>query len=704
MNFFLEPAIKLDRVINNKYVRVIRQGLIMAVPFIAAGAFALVLASIPIPIYQDFLANTMPGRVLANIFVNINRATLGFLAVLFSYTIGISIQREFSVEREDIRFVPAVTVACFIIAVGGLSEQFDISALGSSGVFIAIINASISGTVYIVLRRRIHGMKIFSDGATPIFDRALAALPTIGITLFLIGGIYYILCMCAGAENMWIMFSGALGRIFDHTGNGFWGGLVYVLITMFLWFFGIHGANVMESTNQNIFIPNDVANELAARAGEAIPNICTKSFIDTYVLMGGCGSTLCLVAAILLFSKRRSNRVLAKCSFVPMLFNVNEIIVFGLPIVYNLIFVIPFMLCPVLNYLIAYGAVEVGVVEPVTHTLEWTTPVFIGGWSVSGSVSGAILQGICVIAGTFIYLPFVKIYEIFQDKRDTQSIRDLVTAYRECEAKGEEVLFTSLEGDVGEVARLLVNDLQIAIERGKLYLLYQPQVDHKKKVIGAEALLRWKHPVFGYIYPPLIIKIAYEGGFLPELERYIFKCVKDKKKHYGDMKISVNISGVSLLNEDFISYLVAEFPGGICGKARICIEITERVRVNIDDEKIREAVKRLKDNGFMLAIDDFSMGQTSIAYLKNNQFDIVKFDGALIREIENDESVRSIVASLEELADHMGFSTVAEFVETEPQTEILKELGCEIYQGYYYSKPISVNELQKFKEHIEKKS
>lgn len=693
---------KWDQLIDNTYIRIIRDGLIMASPFIIAGAFALMLVSLPISVYQRFLTGTEAGRVIGMFFRNINHVTYGFLAVLISITLGMTIRNEMSRVKADIHFLPLVVTCCFLLSVGALNEGFDLASLGAAGVFMAIVNASVCATFYIGLCRRIRGLRIFSDGSTPVFDRAFTSLPAIVLTFLTFSVMDYLLCRAFHADSVWQLSTRVLRAIFDHLGAGFWGGLVYVVITMVLWFFGIHGANVMESANSDIFIPHHVENILAAQTGRIPPHICTKTFIDTFVLMGGCGTTLCLVLAIILVGRRKNNRLLAKTSLFPMIFNINEVMVFGLPIVYNLIFVIPFILCPLLCYLISYGAVAVGLVPRAAAEVQWTTPVFISGYRATGNAAGVLLQLFELVMGTMIYLPFFKMYEQVQQERAEKNIKRLVAIYQEAELEGQDIELTRFPGIPGEIARMMVGDLRYAMKKKELFMLYQPQVSSEGRVIGAEALLRWRHPAFGLIYPPLIIKLAQEAEFLFELENYIFSWVKERKELYGEMKISVNISGLSLLNQAFIDYLIREFPGGMCGEAKICVEVTERVKVNMDDSRIADSMLRLKNNGFLLAIDDFSMGQTSINYLKNNRFDIVKLDGNLVREIEKDQSSRDIVASLETLAEKMGFSTVAEYVEVDGQREVLKGLGCQIYQGYLYSRPIPVEELLDFTRSLEK--
>ncbi len=126
---------------------------------------------------------------------------------------------------------------------------------------------------------------------------------------------------------------------------------------------------------------------------------------------------------------------------------------------------------------------------------------------------------------------------------------------------------------------------------------------------------------------------------------------------------------------------------------RICVEITEQAALNFDDE-LTQRLTRIKEMGYSLAIDDFSMGSTSIKYLQTNIFDMVKLDGGLSRDILTNSRSRDIIASITELSHNFGIRVLAEYVETEEQKRVLEETGCLLYQGYLYSPAVSVEQFQ----------
>ena len=236
----------------------------------------------------------------------------------------------------------------------------------------------------------------------------------------------------------------------------------------------------------------------------------------------------------------------------------------------------------------------------------------------------------------------------------------------------------------------------MAIKKKELFLLYQPQINSEDVCLGAEALIRWKHPVFGFIYPPLIIYLAKEGGLLPKLEGLLFEMACEaiqitSKEYKGDFKISVNITAKSLLwdiesciNENLKKYQVPA--------EKLWIEITEQDMI-ANSNIVIDKLSHLKKVGHTLLIDDFGMGHTSLLYLQSNYFNVVKLDGSLVGKMLDLETNQKIISSIVKLGSDLDVAVIAEYVETNRQKEKLLELGCKRYQGYLFSKPVSLEEF-----------
>ena len=182
---------------------------------------------------------------------------------------------------------------------------------------------------------------------------------------------------------------------------------------------------------------------------------------------------------------------------------------------------------------------------------QWTAPVLLSGYMATGSFAGSLLQLFNIAVGCLIYRPFIKLYDRRCEAAAKKQIGELVRLKTESEAALVPVRLTEVNNQLGLLARSLVSGLNYAISQNELKLYYQPQYDKNRKCFGAEALLRWYHPVFGMMYPPLVIQLAGEGSILTGLEQYILKLavadmkeVREKTGFCGE--ISVNVSASTL--------------------------------------------------------------------------------------------------------------------------------------------------------------
>lgn len=158
-------------------------------------------------------------------------------------------------------------------------------------------------------------------------------------------------------------------------------------------------------------------NMAAFAAGEPIPNIINVSMVPAFGMIGGSGSTLCLLIATFLFSKYKPSRDIAKLSVVPGVFNINEPVIFGYPVVFNYSLVIPFITVPALGIIISYVATALGLMNPCVVQIPWTTPPFLSGFLATGGDWRAIVVQVIIVAlGVLIYLPFMKVSEKVQKK------------------------------------------------------------------------------------------------------------------------------------------------------------------------------------------------------------------------------------------------------------------------------------------------
>jgi len=192
-------------------------------------------------------------------------------------------------------------------------------------------------------------------------------------------------------------------------GGSVWSLVVLILVQMLLWFFGIHGSNVISGVITAVYLPMATANLEAYAAGKALPNILCNTFYDTFSGIGGAGGTLSLCIVILLFAKSKQNKTMGKLGIIPGLFTINEPVVFGYPLIMNPLMAIPFILTPIVQTLVAYFSMYIGLVPRFTGVqVPWCMPIILkpllaGGWQA------AILQVVCIFIGCLIWYPFFKV-------------------------------------------------------------------------------------------------------------------------------------------------------------------------------------------------------------------------------------------------------------------------------------------------------
>ena len=676
-------------------VQAIRSGLVRMIPILTIGAFALILKTFPVEAYQTFIAGLAGGFIL-NVFDLVYSATFGVLSVYMTFFIS----RSYMELKADTDVVGeganAASILCFFILAGAYLPGFGTDGMGPKSMFLALITGLGASALYRFLFLALRGkrrIRLFSAGANREFNRMLSTFLPVALTALIFavlnGGIIRLFRVDSFRSLLANLFNG----LFAHGKADFFKGFFFVLMSSLLWFFGIHGSDTLEGVMQTYFVPGLAANQAAAAAGDAPTAVLTKEFFDCFVLMGGCGATICLLIAILLFSRNRARRGLGITAAFPMLFNINEMMVFGLPIIFNPIMLIPFLAVPLVCYSVAYAAISLGLIPMITGAVEWTTPIILGGYRATGSVLGSLLQVFNVFLGVLLYLPFVRLLDRSAEESARRSFARFMDYFRanEQELNGESLLGRS---DVyGDFAKSLCAELRHNLEKN-LILAYQPQYAYDGGCIGAETLMRWQHPIHGMLYPPLVVKLAEEGGFLPELEEAVLaRAIREipavRERFGAGIHVSVNVTGATVVTPRYLQFcrqLNAKTPFRDLGLA---LEVTEQATLAFNDET-RQALQSLRDMGLQLAIDDFSMGQTSLHYLKDNMFNVIKLDGSLVKGLFTHENCREIISSIVRLAASLNLTVLAEYVETEEEREVLHEIGCDVYQGYLYSPAVFV--------------
>ncbi|WP_192035771.1 EAL domain-containing protein [Halomonas sp. YLGW01] len=240
---------------------------------------------------------------------------------------------------------------------------------------------------------------------------------------------------------------------------------------------------------------------------------------------------------------------------------------------------------------------------------------------------------------------------------------------------------------------ILERDLRYAIKKGELCLHVQPQVDADQCIIGAEALVRWEHPKRGRISPGHFIPVAEETGLIVPLGLWVLKegCRllgewrQNPARRY--LKLSLNVSVRQFQQPDFVDQVLTAIRQHDAPPERLTLELTESLMLS-DPEGTIEKMAALRAIGVSFALDDFGTGYSSLTYLQSLPLDILKIDIAFVRDLGHERRTPPIAATIIALADSMGLTVVAEGVETPVQQAVLAELGCAIYQGYFFAAPL----------------
>jgi EAL domain-containing protein (putative c-di-GMP-specific phosphodiesterase class I) len=238
------------------------------------------------------------------------------------------------------------------------------------------------------------------------------------------------------------------------------------------------------------------------------------------------------------------------------------------------------------------------------------------------------------------------------------------------------------------------------IQEGEFYLEFQPQYDMRRKLIGAEALMRWSSRDFGRVAPDKFIPIVEESGLMPFLGTWALRyaCHQLKKFHQKmpNFVMSVNVSPVQFGGDEFDTHVLDAITEAGVDPTTVILEITESTLMH-SQEKTEKALALLRERGIRFSIDDFGTGFSSLAYLTRLPVSSIKIDKAFVRAIEKQGSPTSIdkklVTAMINLAHSIDLKVVAEGVENEAQFEFLKQSGCNLIQGYLLGKPMSADAI-----------
>lgn len=245
--------------------------------------------------------------------------------------------------------------------------------------------------------------------------------------------------------------------------------------------------------------------------------------------------------------------------------------------------------------------------------------------------------------------------------------------------------------------REIENDLQRALENNELVVYFQPQIDAQtRELVGCEALLRWLHPTKGLIFPGEFIEAAEDSGLITRLGDWVIRAALEQAKRLPDnVRVAVNISPLQVHSANLFPTIVNALAMNDLDPARLDLEITESVLMT-DTDFTLERLAQLKQLGVRISLDDFGTGFSSLSYLRNFPFDKIKIDKSFISDMETSEDSRAITVATLGLAKALGLRCTAEGVETEFQSNFLRDAGCDELQGFFISRAQPIDMLKHF--------
>lgn len=404
-NTLAPMAVKLDA---NRYLKAIRTGFLTSMPLLIIGSMFLLITQLPFQPYLNFMASIL-GPEWQNYFLQVNNMAISIMSIF----VIIGLSRELA-NYYKISPVPAQAAAiyAFLILTPTLTDKAGVTSLpianfGASGLFVAMIAAVLAVEIFRLVHQRGWIIKMPESVPPNISVSFSALIPVMFVAIvFNVIRILFTFTTYETAHNFILQF---LQKPLLILGSSIWALLLILLFEALLWSFGIHGSSIVRSVMDPVWTALALANLEAFQNNEVLPNIINLQFYTSFIKLGGSGATIGLAISCLLFTKSTQFKTLGRLAIGPSIFNINEPLTFGVPIVLNPVMLIPFIITPLILSLISYFVMSIGLV-PLTNGIQipWTMPTIISGFILAGW-RGAVLQLFLILTSVAIYFPFFRI-------------------------------------------------------------------------------------------------------------------------------------------------------------------------------------------------------------------------------------------------------------------------------------------------------
>ncbi|ELK8309162.1 TPA: EAL domain-containing protein [Vibrio vulnificus] len=653
-------------------LQAIREGMIWLIPCLMLSAFALFFASM-----GEFVGGGRSGWI--NALYDVHNAIASFFPYLMTATISYVLAMQWKLARPPMALLSII----FLLIVGHVVPADD--TLKMFHIVIAIVTPLYAIPI---LAHLLHVPQLRitnSDSGGKLVKESLNLVLPALLTAFIVVVINYLIFSM-------ISFGDGLKLVqLDYANEPYEFGITFAAMNSLLWFLGVHGYYALlplvellqqaSSLNYSTFV--------AGGEGHYAMNL---SMMGTFVFIGGSGATLSLVVAMLLFAKQKSLKLIAIASIPIGLINVNEILLFGLPIILNPRMFLPFFLTPAVHVVTTLLAIEIGVINVPSASVPFNAPIIINAWlATSGDWGGVLLQLFNIAVGVVIYYPSVRnLNRLYSNREIKIDFLDTVYVRRREEADTLKDDPIATANDRARRAQEVEQRLE-HIGSKEFCLEYQPQVSHQTgRVVGCEALIRAIEPDGTLVYPGTFLPWLEEAGLMKDVDLWVLKTVAKDIQEWNRIglyvPVSINLTPAFLADQecmDKLEYILAPVA------SQVHIEITEETLL-VDEQVLARSFNLLHQLGVAVYIDDFGTGFSSLSYLNRFEVDAIKVDRSFVLALDNEKG-KKVFMSLLSVAEQLGLEVVIEGVESQQQLNHIPAKEHISIQGWYYSRSLQHN-------------
>lgn len=658
-------------------LQAIREGMLWLIPCLMISSFALFFASI-----GEFIAGHRYPWI--ELFYQLHGAIAQFFPYLMISAISYVLAMQWKLPRPPVALlmVTYLVTVSYLLPTENTVLTFHI---------IMAITTPLYAIPLLAYLLTIDALKLTkTDSAGQIVKESLnLVLPAVLLAFFVLAVNYGVVTALVNVKFLSLLSV-------DYANDPTLFGVTFAALNSTLWFMGVHGYYALlplvdllqEASNLNY------STMLAGGAAQYHMNL---SFMGSFVFIGGSGATFSLVIALLLFAKQRNFKLIALASIPIGILNINEILLFGLPIIFNPRLFIPFLIAPIANVLVSMVAVSFGLVASPSVSVPFNSPIFLNAWmATDGDFNAIILQLVNIVIGVLIYLPAVN---SMSSSIEQSGIR--LSAFDTTYTRRQEEAKTLMDDPIAqavqrEKATTLVEQELEQIGQREFYLEYQPQVSSLTgKAVGCEALIRSIDSNGELQYPNTFLPWLEQAKLMKDVDLWVVKrVVKDiaEMQEKGVfLSVSVNVTAETLIDEDYLT----RFEKIIAPYARfIHVEITEETLL-ADEQVLTLVFNRLRQLGAKVHIDDFGTGYSSLSYLNKFDVDVLKVDRSFVIALSSDKG-RKVFSSIMSTAQLLELEVIVEGVETDEQLSYIPKQDTVSIQGWYYSKSLPLDKLTEF--------